>query len=231
MTPTMRAGRTAARGAPRRVARRTAADVEAQILEGRASGGQSVGAGRRTDDRVGTGGARCGSAAVAHDRADLDAGATGRTRLRRRASKASRSPALAAERSCDQEQVDFVRPRHSDGGVRFHALNQVDICSHHAGIEIVIDRADERVVAGLHALCRRHGMPCRVQFDNCGPFSAPTGVGEVMRFRLRRQPRRVTGDCTGNDQFSLPLAFPDPPACLYAWLSAARRGLKNRLCG
>jgi hypothetical protein len=52
--------------------------------------------------------------------------------------------------------------------VRFHALNQVDICSHHAGSRSS-SHADERVVAGLHALWRRHGMPCRVQFDNGGP--------------------------------------------------------------
>jgi len=66
--------------------------------------------------------------------------------------------------------------------VRFHALNQIDVASHHAGIEIMADRADERVVAGLHALWSRHGVPGRVQFDNGGPFTSPTGVGEVVRF-------------------------------------------------
>lgn len=40
-------------------------------------------------------------------------------------------------------QVDLVGPRHLDGGVRFHALNQIDVASHHAGIEIVEDRGDE----------------------------------------------------------------------------------------
>jgi putative transposase len=83
-------------------------------------------------------------------------------------------------------QVDLVGPRHLDGGLRFHALNQVDVCSHHAGIEIVADRADERVVAGLHALWSRHGVPGRVQFDNGGPFTSPTGVGEVVRFCLHQ---------------------------------------------
>jgi putative transposase len=65
--------------------------------------------------------------------------------------------------------------------VRFHALNQIDVCSHHAGIEIVADRGDERVVGALHALWRRHGVPGRIQFDNGGPFTSPTGVGEVVR--------------------------------------------------
>ena len=103
----------------------------------------------------------------------------GRDVARRRA---SRYPAPAAKRAGDVVQVDLVGPRHLDGGVRFHALNQIDVCSHHAGIEIVIDRADERVVGGLHALWSRHGVPGRVQFDNGGPFVSPTGVGEVVRF-------------------------------------------------
>jgi len=34
----------------------------------------------------------------------------------------------------------LVGPRHLDGGVRFHALNQIDVASHHAGIEIVTGR-------------------------------------------------------------------------------------------
>src|SRR4051812_4414119 len=110
------------------------------------------------------------------------AGATGRPRPGRRASKGIPYPAPAARRAGDVVQVDLVGPRHLDGGERFHALNQIDVCSHHAGIEIVCDRGDQRVVAGLHALWSRHGVPARVQFDNGGPFSAPTGVGEVVRF-------------------------------------------------
>src|SRR6266540_455335 len=37
-------------------------------------------------------------------------------------------------------------------------------------------------VGARHALWTRHGVPGRVQFDNGGPFSSPTGVGEVVRF-------------------------------------------------
>jgi Homeodomain-like domain len=110
------------------------------------------------------------------------AGATGRPRPGRRASKGIAYPAPAARRAGDVVQVDLVGPRHLDGGVRFHALNQIDIASHHAGIEIVEDRGDERVVCGLHSLWSRHGVPGRVQFDNGGPFCSPTGVGEVVRF-------------------------------------------------
>ena len=70
--------------------------------------------------------------------------------------------------------------------MRFHALNQIDVVSHHAGIEIVADRGDERVVSALHALWRRHGVPGRVQFDNGGPFVSPTGVGQVVRVCLHQ---------------------------------------------
>jgi putative transposase len=110
------------------------------------------------------------------------AGATGRKRAGRRASKGIAYPAPVAQRSGDVVQVDLVGPRHLDGGVRFHALNQIDVASHHAGIEIVPDRADERVIGALHALWSRHGVPGRVQFDNGGPFVSPTGVGDVVRF-------------------------------------------------
>jgi hypothetical protein len=172
--------------APRRVACRTAADVEAQVLAVRA----------RLEANPW---AQVGAPAIAWELEKLGAvvvplrtierilgraGATQRTRPGRRASKGIAYPAPAAERAGDVVQVDLVGPRHLDGGERFHALNQIDVCSHHAGIEIVCDRGDERVIAGLHALWSRHGVPGRVQFDNGGPFSAPTGVGEVVRFCL-----------------------------------------------
>jgi putative transposase len=114
------------------------------------------------------------------------AGTTGRPRAGRRASKGIHYPAPTAKRPGDVAQVDLVGPRHLDGGVRFHALNQIDVASHHAGIEIVEDRGDERVIAALHALWARHGVPGRVQFDNGGPFTSPTGVGEVVRFCLHQ---------------------------------------------
>ena len=83
-------------------------------------------------------------------------------------------------------QVDLVGPRHLDGGVRFHALNQIDLASHHAGIEIIQDRDDQTVLGALHALWSRHGVPVRVQFDNGGPFCSPTGLGEVVRICLHQ---------------------------------------------
>src|SRR5215210_1856146 len=58
---------------------------------------------------------------------------------------------------------------------------RADVASHQAGIEIVEDRADARVIGALHALWSRFGLPRRAQFDNGGPFVAPTGIGEVAR--------------------------------------------------
>jgi hypothetical protein len=114
------------------------------------------------------------------------AGATKRQRPGRRASKGIPYPAPAADRSGDVVQVDLVGPRHLGGGVRFHALNQIDVASHHAGIEIVRDRSDRTVLVALHALWGRHGVPGRIQFDNGGPFVSPTGLGEVVRVCLRQ---------------------------------------------
>ena len=114
------------------------------------------------------------------------AGVTKRQRPARRASKGLPYPAPAALRAGDVVQVDLVGPRHLDGGVRFHALNQIDVASHHAGIEIVTDRSDRTVLAALYALWDRHGVPERIQFDNGGPFCSPTGLGEVVRVCLRQ---------------------------------------------
>jgi putative transposase len=169
--------------APRRVAARTDAQVEARVLAVRA----------RLEENPW---AQVGAPAIAWELEKLGAvvpplrtierilaraGATERRRPRRRASKGIPYPAPAAERPGDVVQVDLVGPRHLDGGARFHALNQIDVCSRHAGIEIVEDRADQRVIGALHALWSRFGVPRRAQFDNGGPFTAPTGIGEVVR--------------------------------------------------
>jgi putative transposase len=174
--------------APRRVANRTAPDVEARVLEVRA----------RLEENPW---AQVGAPAIAWELEKLGAlapprrtieeileraGATRRERPARRASKGIPYPAPAARRAGDVVQVDLVGPRHLDGGMRFHALNQIDVASHHAGIEIVEDRGDERVLAALHALWGRHGVPRRIQFDNGGPFISPTGIGEVVRVCLHQ---------------------------------------------
>jgi len=174
--------------APTRVAHRTAADVQAQVLEVRV----------RLEANVW---AQVGAPAIAWELQKLGvtvpplrtierilgrAGATGRPRPGRRVSKGLAYPAPVAEHAGDVVQVDLVGPRHLDGGVRFHALNQIDVISRHAGIEIIVDRGDERVIGGLHALWTRHGVPGRVQFDNGGPFVSPTGVGQVVRYCLHQ---------------------------------------------
>jgi putative transposase len=111
---------------------------------------------------------------------------TGRV-SRRRTSKGLPYPAPAAKRVGDVVQADLIGPRHLDGGVRFHALTQIDVASHHAGIEIITDRGDQRVLGALYALWERHGLPRRLQLDNGGPFVSPTGLGEVVRVCLHQQ--------------------------------------------
>jgi len=174
--------------APKRVANRTAPEIEARVLEVRA----------RLEENPW---AQVGAPAIAWELSKLGArvppqrtieeileraGATRRERPTRRASKGIPYPAPVARRAGDVVQVDLVGPRHLDGGARFHALNQIDVASHRAGIEIVEDRGDERVLAALHALWGRHGVPRRIQFDNGGPFISPTGIGEVVRVCLHQ---------------------------------------------
>jgi putative transposase len=174
--------------APTRVARRTAADVETQVLAVRA----------RLEANPW---AQVGAPAIAWELEKLGArvvpartierilaraGATRRERPGRRLSKGVPYPAPACERAGELVRVDLIGPRHLDGGARFHALTQIDVCSHHAGIEILCDRVDQRVLAALGRLWDRHGVARRIQFDNGGPFTAPTGVGEVVRVCLHQ---------------------------------------------
>jgi hypothetical protein len=174
--------------APRRVARRTDAGIEAQVLEVRAlleaNPWAQVGAPAIAWELEKLGAVVPPERTI--ERILARAGATGRERPGRRQSKGIPYPAPAARCPGDVVQADLVGPRHLDGGVRFHALNQIDVASHHAGIEIVGDRGDERVLAALHALWCRHGVPRRIQFDNGGPFVSPTGIGEVVRVCLHQ---------------------------------------------
>jgi putative transposase len=176
--------------APKQVANRTSAEIEAQVLAIR-------------ERLVENPWAQVGAEAIAWELQKLGgpvpvtrtierilarAGVSGRQHSGgRRASKGIPYPAPAAEHQGDVVQVDFVGPRHLDGGVRFHALNQIDVASHHAGIEIIGDRGDRRVLGALHALWERHGVPRRLQFDNGGPFVSPTGLGEVVRMCLHQR--------------------------------------------
>jgi hypothetical protein len=76
--------------------------------------------------------------------------------------------------------------------VRFHALNQIDLASRHAGIEIVTDRDDQTVLGALHALWSRHGVPARIRFDNGGPFAPLPGWARSCGFAFTRAPRRCS---------------------------------------
>ncbi len=79
-----------------------------------------------------------------------------------------------------------VGPRHLGGGLRFYALNAIDLASHRAGIEIVPDSSDERVAAALVGIWQRVGLPVRLQLDNGGPFVAPRGLGLLVRLCLHQ---------------------------------------------
>jgi len=174
--------------APKRVAGRTAADVEAQVLQVRArleaNPWAQVGAPAIAWELEKLGARALPARTI--ERILARAGATRHERPRRRTSKGIPYPAPVCERAGDLVQVDLIGPRHLDGGARFHALTQIDVCSHHAGIEIVADRVDQRVLAALERLWGRHGVPRRIQFDNGGPFTAPTGVGELVRICLHQ---------------------------------------------
>jgi putative transposase len=178
-----------ARGAkrgPERAANRTAEAVEAQVLAVRARLAEHPWA-------------QIGAPAIAWELEKLGArvpprrtierileraGATERSRGRRRRPKGIPYPEPVVEGAGELHEADLVGPRHLDGGVRFYALNAIDIAPRRAGIEIVDDKSDEAVAGGLVALWERLGVPKRAKFDNGGPFIGARGLGLVARLCL-----------------------------------------------
>jgi putative transposase len=113
----------------------------------------------------------------------------GTTRRRgpgRRAPKGVPYPAVEVERPGELYEADLIGPRHLAGGVRFYALNTIDLGSHRCGIEIIENSSDEQVAAALVSLWERLGVPARQQFDNGGPFVAPKGLGLIVRLCLHQ---------------------------------------------
>lgn len=175
--------------APRRVANRTSEQVEAQVLAIRERLAENpwaqIGAEAIAWEMEKLGGPVPVTRTI--ERILARAGVSSRRgSSTRRVSKGIPYPAPAAKQPGDVVEADLVGPRHLDGGVRFHALNQIDLASHHAGIEVVTDRGDERVLEAFYSLWERHGLPVRLQLDNGGPFVSPTGLGEVVRVCLHQ---------------------------------------------
>ena len=104
----------------------------------------------------------------------------------RRQPKGLPYPKVAVERPGDLHEADLVGPRHLTAGVRFYALNAIDLASHRCGIEIVPGSSDEQVAEALVSLWERLGLPVRLQLDNGGPFVAPQGLGLVVRLCLHQ---------------------------------------------
>jgi hypothetical protein len=171
---------------PERAANRTRKDIEAQVLAVR----------RRLAEHPW---AQVGAPAIAWELEKLGAqvppprtierilgraGVTERSRGRRRQPKGIPYPELLAKRPGELHEADLVGPRHLAGGIRFYALNAVDLAPRRAAIEIVSDKSDEAVAAGFVALWSRLGVPERLKLDNGGPFIGARGLGLVARLCL-----------------------------------------------
>jgi len=172
-----------ARGAkrgPERAGNRTAEQVEAQVLAVR----------KRLAEHPW---AQIGAPAIAWELSKLGtevppertiehilkrAGVTTRRRDRARRPKGVPYPELRAERVGEVHEADLVGPRYLDGGIRFYALNAVDLAPRRVASEIVSNRSDEAVSAGLLALWLRLGVPIRLQWKS-----------HRMGGRLRKQHR------------------------------------------
>ena len=174
---------------PKRAATRTAAELVAQVVAVRARLASNPWA-------------QVGAEAVAWELEKVGVAAPPRRTIERILSRGGKSgraggggrrpckgvpyPAVAAETPGDLHEADLVGPRHLGGGVRFYALNTIDLASHRCGIEIIQTSSDEQVAAALVSVWERVGLPIRQQFDNGGPFVAPKGLGLVVRLCLHQ---------------------------------------------
>jgi transposase len=178
-----------ARRGPAQAPNRTSAEREAQVLAVR----------RRLDENPW---AQVGAQAIAWELAKLGlepppvrtierilerGGLTRRPGRRRRAPKGVAYPAPLATSAGDLHEADLVGPRYLDGGLRFYALNAVDLAPRRVGIEVVRDKSDDEVARGLVALWGRLGVPARLKLDNGGPFLGARGLGLVVRLCLHHQ--------------------------------------------
>jgi putative transposase len=175
--------------APRTVANRTPAEVEARVLAVR----------ERLEANPW---AQIGAEAIAWELEKLGVEApsvrtierilsrSGKVRRRRRERyepKGVPYPSPSAEAPGDLWQADIVGPRHLDGGVPFLALNAIDVAAHAAGIEIVPDEREPGFGAALAALMERLGVPRRLQLDNGKPFVLGSSrLGELVRVCLHQ---------------------------------------------
>lgn len=103
-------------------------------------------------------------------------------------SKATPYPRIAADRPGAMHQSDFVGPCYLSGGLRFHALNSVDIGSGRSAIVPVQRRAGQNVVDAFWASWSRLGFPRFQQVDNEALFygspAHPRGMGQLIRLCL-----------------------------------------------
>jgi len=173
---------------PRRAANRTPAGLERQVLAVRerlvANPWAQVGA-----DAVGWELKKLGVEPPPRrtlERILARGGATRRHGSGRRQPKGIPYPQVAATRPGDLHEACLLGPRHLQGGVRFYALNAIDLASHGCGIGILESSSDERVAQALLAVWERLGLPLRLQLDNGGPFLAPKRLGLIVRLCLHQ---------------------------------------------
>jgi putative transposase len=86
-----------------------------------------------------------------------------RERYRPKGTPYPHPPALAPN-AC--QEADLVGPRHLAGALSFYVLNVVDLGRHTVGSEIIASKADAELRRGLLAIWRRLGLPARLKLDN-----------------------------------------------------------------
>jgi putative transposase len=102
--------------------------------------------------------------------------------------KSKTYPSLRAARPGDVHQMDFVGPLYLRGGLRFYALNSVDVATGRGAGETVLMRAAQPTVNGIWASWLRLGMPRHQQVDNEMTFYGspryPRSMGPLIRLGL-----------------------------------------------
>ena len=102
--------------------------------------------------------------------------------------KGKKYPTLSATTPNQTHQVDMVGPCYLTGPIKFYSLHAVDTAINRCGIEPLLSREAQSILAAVYAVWMRMGIPENLQVDNemsfYGSPTHPRGMGPLIRLCL-----------------------------------------------
>lgn len=99
--------------------------------------------------------------------------------------KGKKYPELPAMKPNQTHQLDFVGPCYLTGQTRFYSLNAIDMAINRCGIEPILSRSAQSVLAAVYTIWQRMGIPENLQVDNELAFFGSPAHPRSMRPLIR----------------------------------------------